>query len=509
MNLNFGLNYPINKENNYIKKDLLNKNFTKIVSLILTTRPIALSNINYHNKFIHKVYTNKKGFSLKNNNLKKNKTSFISDNEKILNRELSKINIDHKEIPNTNICYDKINCKRKKNNISILNTRKCNDNCKFHEVPKNNTSYQKQKKLIINNHKTESVSKFIKNKSFSKSQYLNHSCGSVDIKKISKRKISSGRERSSKNKKNIKNLTINNKNKNNKFYLIKKRNNFSHDLKTKISLYIQQQQKYCQREYSNREKNYSFLTKKNNNLGKNTGNITCSYDSLKKVKKLKNNNIYSNITTKNSDKENLNLSSKNNNTTTTYCNTNNIHYYTTNFNNSTNITETTNELCNENKYSKEKKLSKKKIKLPFHPKSKVADPPNNLESQKLAIRSNKSEINIPYNRKNKICKMTRENSTHNLINMKNKKNGKINEHNTSREKSNSFIDSFINKNFINSSYTLQFRNRISVVRNDLYISSNTNNIKKDFCEGIEMNHFRIVSIIQENKRLLSQNEKCK
>ena len=200
----------------------------------------------------------------------------------------------------------------------------------------------------------------------------------------------------------------------------------------------------------------------------------------------------------------MNLLSKNNNlTTTTYCNSNNIHYYTTNFNNSTNITETTNELCKENKYSKEKKLSKKMIKLPFHPKSKVVDPPNNFEPKKFSIRNNKSEINIPYNRKKTICKITRENSTHNFMNINNKKNGKINKHNTSREKNNSFIDSFINKNFINSS------NRSSFVKNDLYISSNSNNIKNNFCEGIELNHFRIVSIIQENKRLLSQNDKCK
>ena len=505
MNLNLGLNYPLNKEKNYLKKDLLNKNFTKILSLILSNQSTALSNINYHNKFIHKIYTTKKGYSFKNNKLKKYKTSFISNNDKILNKEFSKINIDNKEIQKTNNICDQINIKRKKNNIFCLNKRKENDPFKFHEVPINNTSYQRQKKIIINNQKIESVSK-MKAKSFSKSQNLNFSIGSVDIKKLSERKIFSGRKDSSKKKKNKINLTINSKDKNNKFYLIKKRKNFSQDLKTKISVYIQQQKKYSQREYSNRENNYSFLIKNNKTLSKNIGNISCSYERLKKVKKLKNNNIYTNTTTNNSDKEISNLSNKKNNITTTYCNTNNIHYFTTNFNNSTNITETNNDLCTDNKYSKEKRLSRKKIKLPFHPKSRVGDPPNNLESKKHGIRSNKSEINIPYNQKNKI---KRENSTNIFINLKNKNKGKINVHNTSREKSDSFIDSYINKNFINSSETIHFRNKISISKNNLYITSNEKDINKDLNEGIEMNHFRIVSIIQENKKLLRQNDKWK
>jgi hypothetical protein len=30
----------------------------------------------------------------------------------------------------------------------------------------------------------------------------------------------------------------------------------------------------------------------------------------------------------------------------------------------------------------------------------------------------------------------------------------------------------------------------------------------EFSEGIEMNHFRIVTIIQENKKLLKESENC-
>ena len=237
--------------------------------------------------------------------------------------------------------------------------------------------------------------------------------------------------------------------------------------------------------------------------------MSFSYERLKKIKKVKNNNsTFANITTNNSDKDNINISTKKNNITTTYCNTNNNHYFTTNFNSSTNITEAHIALIDDNKCIKENKFLKKKIKLPFHPKSKIGDIALQSDTKKLMIRNNKSEINIPYNRKNKITKIKKDNSTQNvkLIYMNKNKFEKLNMQNTSREKNNNFIDSYINKKYINSSEALHFRNKISISKNNLYISSKENFQDKEFGEGIEMNHFRIVSIIQENKRLLKIND---
>ena len=108
MNLNIGINHPTNKNKNNIKKDLLNKNFTKIINIILTNQPIPLSNLNYHKKFIHKIYSTKKRLQMKNYKLKKYKSSYLNDNDKYLNSELSKINIENKETSNAkNKCYKK------------------------------------------------------------------------------------------------------------------------------------------------------------------------------------------------------------------------------------------------------------------------------------------------------------------------------------------------------------------------------------------------------------------
>ena len=510
MNLKLGINYPINKKKNLIKKDLVNKNFSKMISLILSNQPIALSKLNYPNKFINKMNTTKKGYSLKNNNTNNYKTSFNNEKGKFLNVEISKINKDKKIIENSNnICGIQKKYKKNKGSFYIYNNRKYNDN-KFNDIPIINTSFQKKKKMQLIKQKSESISKLKNVNSFSRSQNLNNSNASFDIKKISERKLSPIDRR--KNKKIGINFTIKSSNKNNKFYLIKRRPNISNDLKTKMSLFIKNQKKNSRREKINREIIYSDLIKSNiNNINKNIGNISFSYDKFKKFKKLKNNNTFTNITTNISDKEYINISFRKNNITTnnnnSNTNSNNIHYFTTNFNSSTNITETNNDLYNENKYQKEKKFIRKKIKMPVHPKSKVGE---KKERKKFLIRDNKSEIKIPFNKKNKISKINRENSFNNfqIFNFKKKNIEKIKVHNTSREKRNnsSLIESYINQNFINSSSRpLHFRNKISISKNNLSISSK-DNFNLEFSEGIEMNHFKIVSIIQENIRLFRQND---
>ena len=154
MNLNLGLNRPINKEKNLIKKEIINSNFKKIISLILTNRPIVLTNLNYPNKLANKMNTTKKGYSLKNNNLKNYKTSYIKENGKFFNVELSKINKDKKVIESSKNIYNKRKkYKKNKSSFYILNNRKYNDN-KFNDIPITNTSFQKKKKIQINKQKS-------------------------------------------------------------------------------------------------------------------------------------------------------------------------------------------------------------------------------------------------------------------------------------------------------------------------------------------------------------------
>ena len=245
MNLNLGINYPINKEKNEIKKELKNMNFSKIINLILLNQPIVLSKLNYPNKLVNKMNTTKKISSLKKSNKKNYKTSYNNENGKFFNVELSKINKDKKIIETKNIYDNRKKYKKNKKSFYILNNRKYNDN-KFNDIPIINTSFHKKKKIQINKQKSISISKLQKANSFSKSQNLNNSNASFDIKKISEKKLSPiGR---SKNKKVGINFTIKSNNKNNKFYLIKKRQNIALDFKTKMSLYIQNQKKYSQRE---------------------------------------------------------------------------------------------------------------------------------------------------------------------------------------------------------------------------------------------------------------------
>ena len=477
----------------YNKKNLLNKNITKIVNLILSNQPIA-SNINNpnYNKLYKNNNLNKKVNSMKRNNLKNNKSLFLNDNKMFFIRDLSKINIQKKLTNNIYIKNKSNNIRFKKNNI--FNKRKYNENLNNNIIRINNTLYHRQ--ININGQIIDSVSNFKKTKSYSASQNLNNSNSSANLNNMPYRKINiEGEYGKIKNNKNISNLTVRKKNNNNKFYLIKKRKNLSHDLKAKINIYLEQQKKCSNRGHSNKINYSPFLI--NNNFIKKR-NISYSSERIKKIKKLKNNKTSVNITSNNSDKDYTNISIKKNITTTNYSN-NNIHYYTTNFNSSTNITETNNDLYN----SKEKKISKKKIKLPFHPNYKN----NKNEKKKFLIRNNKSEINIPYNKKNKICN-SNINSTNNIKcnNLKYQKKEKINIQNSSKDKNNIFIDLF-RKKFINSSSQgLHIKNKISISKNDLYISSKNKKKNIELNEGIEMNHFRIVTIIQENKKLLKEND---
>ena len=95
--------------------------------------------------------------------------------------------------------------------------------------------------------------------------------------------------------------------------------------------------------------------------------------------------------------------------------------------------------------------------------------------------------------------------------MKNSR-GKIN-NNDIREDGNyssADIEPYKKNNSISSFDLPTKTNSYSCANNELYIISNENNFEykvnyKNY--GVEMNHFRIVKIIQDNKRMLKKNEK--
>ena len=102
-------------------------------------------------------------------------------------------------------------------------------------------------------------------------------------------------------------------------------------------------------------------------------------------------------------------------------------------------------------------------------------------------------------------------------------NEKIKITNTAREKDKNYINLYEKKNFntcfddmnmnfnsVSSNNKNLFRNRTinDMGKEKNKIKSKTKNETKEFSEGIEMNHFRIVAIIQENKKLLKESENC-
>ena len=100
-------------------------------------------------------------------------------------------------------------------------------------------------------------------------------------------------------------------------------------------------------------------------------------------------------------------------------------------------------------------------------------------------------------------------------------NEKMKNTNTAREKEKNYINLYENKNFITCFDDLNMNlNSVGSKNKNLFRNKVINDIGKEknrtkrktkkieICEGIEMNHFRIVAIIQENKKLLKESENC-
>jgi len=218
----------------------------------------------------------------------------------------------------------------------------------------------------------------------------------------------------------------------NKFFAFKK---FNHDFRTKITNNLKLNARSYKREF--------------NDLRKRSMDLFPINDKYSVIRTEKNNTSNDFI----SNKENLYTFNKINITNYTTQNNNN-QIYSTYLNSSTNITETNADYKYDIKCKR-----KKNNNLPIHP--------NKLGNYYIK----KNDINIPYNKKNKFCKIKRQNSSFSLT---------------------------FNKNYLSQKYS---KNNSFIRNNSLKSEKRETNI-----EEVEMNHFRIVSIIQENKKLLKIKE---
>ena len=442
MSLNNALICPANKLPNYVKKELMTKNSTNIINLILPNNSTNISSFKVIDKLNPKIHMSKKGLSLKNLNLKQ-KIPLMKDNplkNYSKDKKILKSNSANKNIFES--FFNKINYKKKKNNSFCLNTNK-------DIIPTES----------INNNKNETFSKLnldlkhLKNtKSFCASRNTSKT-NSEELMQANKKNNNNNNQNRSRQSKKLKS---------NKSFLINNKSTYIPKFKTKIniSLYVNQK----------KGNNYNYNSNKSRKLETKTHN------------KNKNKN-YGNTQTNLNDKENIN-----------YTNINDANI---------NINENESMIfCNC------KQNSKKKINLPFSPTSNKENFYRQIKYKKCYIRNNKNDTNIPYNKKSKL---SRQNSYYNLnlVKINNKPSKKINI--TTREDGSSFAetDNIYKKN---SSFDLVNKtstNSYTYANNELCITANENNIqyKGDNCYyGVEMSHFNIVKIIQQNKSMLIKKE---
>ena len=182
--------------------------------------------------------------------------------------------------------------------------------------------------------------------------------------------------------------------------------------------------------------------------------------------------------------------------------------------NNQNISNLNESNINESLFlSKPIKNTKKKINLPFSPTSNREQFYKQIKYKKYYIRNNKNEneSNIPFRKNTKLTKQNsfyNSNSNSNFI-FKIKDNKKLND--LKKEDSNSIVDiDIFNKNNSMSFFGMDKKTNVNSYSNiELCISTNENNFEykaKYLANEVEMNHFRIVKIIQSNKLMLIKNE---
>ena len=446
MSFNSALIYPSNQFPNYTKKKLLIKNPSKIINLILNKSHTGSSSFQNNSKVVSKIFLSKKEHSLKGINLKY-KIPLSKDNTtKFLTKEkiLLKSNSENKKVLENTISKIYEHKRAANNSFCVMNF------------------YSKLNHESLNEQKNETFTKLKIGKRNHSSRNISRKNSFGNINKMSKMEKSNNLGR------NI--IKHNPKIKLNQSYVIKNKTTFIPKFKNKINLSF----------YENQQKRQKNINHKFHMVENKANESTCIYN-------LKHATV--------ADKENMNINSNINKTDI----------------NAVNVSEN----LSLNKFKNNKNL-KKKIKLPFSPSSNKKEIFKQIKNKKCFIRNNKNEINIPYNKKNKL---TRQNSyynfnTNNLNSIKNRR--MIN--NTTREDASSLIDSEMTKknnsiyyfdsvtrtNANNNSFSnSNMKSELNIVKeNNLnFLQSNETN------KGVEMNHFKIVALIQENKNLLEKFEK--
>ena len=346
--------------------------------------------------------------------------------------------------------------------------------------------------LIKNNSKNE-YNKISSNKNNIKLLSKNFSCRifdnrakSFELLKISNEDIFS--------EKNFKNKKVNDSLKTNKFKILnfsKSKNNFNTGIRMKDTT---NNKKIIKKKNNNRKimyNNICGLLSKKNKLKNELTNFSVLLD--KYVYDSANINLYLN------EKENINL------------NTNNHNKYNKNL-----LIGINNLNSNKNKRNNNRKIMyldyqvkltqpkyslKKKINLPVHPYSKNINTEINQYLSKKNI--NLTESNILFDNK-LISRIKKEDSSKILvpINLK-KKNSYKNINNRQLNEINFFSDKSYGKN--KSKINKNNNVNLNIETNINEYNEKSNKIKS--YEGVEMGHFKIVKLIQENKsKILKNNE---
>ena len=335
-------------------------------------------------------------------------------------------------------------------NLNEINYKKRKNTSFYNQNNNNNIEKKTTQNSNFKNETFSNVKLIIKNaRSFSSSRNINYFTNSDELIHV--------------NKNNNNNIILNRNNKKlrikKKSSLFKNKNNFICNIKTSINL------SFC-----DNDKNDIYF-----------------YNGYKITRNKIPEKIYKKIKTNISDKENIN---------------------------NQNISNLNESNINESLFlSKPIKNTKKKINLPFSPTSNREQFYKQIKYKKYYIRNNKNETesNIPFRKNTKLTKQNsfyNSNSNSNLI-FKIKDNKKLND--LKKEDSNSIVDiDIFNKNSSMSFFGIDKKANANPYSNsELCISTNENNFEykaKYLVNEVEMNHFKIVKIIQNNKLMLIKNE---
>ena len=429
-----------------LKNQIINKNkniFSKKSNNILFNKQKSQNLLNLPNKKNSCIHLNKRAITSCNLNFKENKLKYKHNKNTNSNSQKLLISKSNSDLRAKTDIGLNINSPKSSMNI-FLNKKKIK---------------LELNKISLNKYKVSSLSKNFSSRNF------DGKANSFDLLKLSNEDIMS--------------------NKNNK---IKQFNDsFKSNNKLKLSHFSKNKSHFnsCTRI------NYKLYNKKKNNKERKKYNNICSL--LSKKNQLKNQIINfsalldkylydsTNIKIYQNEKENINInSSQNHYKYNKLLLTNNNNY---SYKNKKNINRRGKYLDFQAKLTQPKHSTKKKINLPIHPNSKLTNTEINQINQYFSRKNiNLTESNIQFD-KRLYSRIKKDDNTSKIlvpINLKKKKSYQ----NINNKNNNIFADDILNDYFENE------------------FSKNNNNY-----EGVEMGHFKIVKLIQENKKkILEQNQ---